>query len=149
MCSNFSKVYKGKEWKDLMCKASSVYTVQEFEYYMNVIKEIDKGAYKYLMSEKPKTWARCMYRLRSKCNRMDNNTSEAFNEAIKDAMDEPILTMLESIIRQEMAMAEDLEMIMAKEMIIAEERGLVPCTSSGREKDNNTGSGRGKRREDC
>ncbi|KAG5529225.1 hypothetical protein RHGRI_029802 [Rhododendron griersonianum] len=44
-----------------------------------------------------------------------------------------------------MAMAEDLEMIMAEEMIIAEERGLVPCTSSGRKKDSNTGNGRGAR----
>ncbi|KAH7849020.1 hypothetical protein Vadar_011833 [Vaccinium darrowii] len=30
---------------------------------------------------------------------MDNNTSEAFNEAIKDARDKPMLTMLESIRR--------------------------------------------------
>ncbi|XP_058214249.1 uncharacterized protein LOC131325810 [Rhododendron vialii] len=99
MYSNFSKVYKGKEWKDLMWKAASVYTVQEFEYHMNAIKEIDEGAYEYLMSEDPKTWARCMYGLMSKCNRMDNNTSEAFNQTIKDARDEPILTMLESIRR--------------------------------------------------
>ncbi|XP_058211693.1 uncharacterized protein LOC131323870 [Rhododendron vialii] len=99
MYSNFSKVYKGKEWKDLMWKVASVYTIQEFEYHMNAIKEIDEGAYEYLMSEDPKTWARCMYGLRSKCNRMDNNTSEAFNQAIKDARDEPILTMLESIRR--------------------------------------------------
>ncbi|KAI8539131.1 hypothetical protein RHMOL_Rhmol09G0157200 [Rhododendron molle] len=272
MYSNFSKVYKGKKWKDLMWKATSVYTVQEFEYHMNAIKKIDEGAYEYLISEDPKTWARCMYGLRSKCNRMDNNTSKAFNQAIKDARDEPILTMLESIrrkwdvcripcqhgmaaiitdksnleefvdecfhistfakiydftikpipnqtiwvckdlapiepplfrvksgrpkknrrkgpdepknptggpskgvkkyytclkcrickqpghnsrtcpqkptsttVEQKMAMAENLEMIMAEEMIIAEERELVPCTSSGREKDKNTGSGRGAR----
>lgn len=61
MYSNFSKVYKGKEWKDLMWKAASVYTVQEFEYHMNAIKKIDEDAYEYLMSEDPKTWARCMY----------------------------------------------------------------------------------------
>ncbi|KAG5536190.1 hypothetical protein RHGRI_023844 [Rhododendron griersonianum] len=42
-------------------------------------------------------------------------------------------------------MVKDLEMIMAEKMIIAEERGLVPCTTSGREKDKNTGSDRGVR----
>ncbi|XP_058217631.1 uncharacterized protein LOC131328749 [Rhododendron vialii] len=99
MYSNFNKLYKGKEWKDLMWGAASVYTVQEFEERMNEIKEIDETAYEWLMREEPTTWARCMYSTRSKCNRMDNNTSEAFNTAIKDARDQPILTMVESIRR--------------------------------------------------
>ncbi|XP_058217368.1 uncharacterized protein LOC131328440 [Rhododendron vialii] len=99
MYSNFSKVYKGKEWKDLMWRAASVYTILEFKQAMEAIKAIDVEAYKYLMSEQPSTWARCMHGTRSKCNRMDNNTSEAFNRAIKDARDQPILTMTESIRR--------------------------------------------------
>ncbi|XP_058186244.1 uncharacterized protein LOC131303412 [Rhododendron vialii] len=52
---------------------------------------------------------------------------------------------INTTVEQEMAITEDLEMIMAEEMIIAEERGLVPCTSTGRTKDKNTGSGRGAR----
>ena len=99
MYNNFNKLYKGKEWKDLMWRAASVYTVQEFENCMNAIKDVDQTAYDWLMREDPKSWARCMYSTRSKCNRMDNNTSEAFNIAIKDARDQPILTMVESIRR--------------------------------------------------
>ncbi|KAH7859412.1 hypothetical protein Vadar_000761 [Vaccinium darrowii] len=99
MYSNFNKVYKGKEWKDLMWGAASVYTVQEFEVKMKEIAHIDPTAYEGLMREDPKTWARCMYGTTAKCNRMDNNTSEAFNEAIKDARDQPILSMVETIRR--------------------------------------------------
>lgn len=83
MYANFNKLYKGKEWKDLMWQAASAYTVQEFEQKMNAIRNLDESAYTWLMSEDPRTWARCMYSTRTKCNRMDNNTSEAFNEAIK------------------------------------------------------------------
>ncbi|KAH7855542.1 hypothetical protein Vadar_026018 [Vaccinium darrowii] len=64
------------------------------------IAEIDQSAYDWLMREEPRTWARCMYGTRSKYNRMDNNTSEAFNDAIKEARDQPILTMLETIRRK-------------------------------------------------
>ncbi|XP_058223177.1 uncharacterized protein LOC131332884 [Rhododendron vialii] len=99
MYANFNKLYKGKEWKDLMWQAASVYTIQEFEEKMKEIKELDETAYEWLMREEPRTWARCMYSGRAKCNRMDNNTSEAFNRAIKDARDQPILTMAESIKR--------------------------------------------------
>ncbi|XP_058217317.1 uncharacterized protein LOC131328386 [Rhododendron vialii] len=99
MYSNFNKLYKGKEWKDLMWQAASVYTIQEFEAKMREIKEIDETAYEWLMKEEPRTWARCMYSGRAKCNRMDNNTSEAFNRAIKDARDQPILTMAATIRR--------------------------------------------------
>ncbi|KAG5540630.1 hypothetical protein RHGRI_020751 [Rhododendron griersonianum] len=71
----------------------------------------------------------------------DSSTSTASFSGVEESSDEE----QEESIPLEMAMVEDLEMIMAEEMIIAEERGLVPCTSSGWEKDNNTGSGRGAR----
>ncbi|KAG5515272.1 hypothetical protein RHGRI_036346 [Rhododendron griersonianum] len=71
----------------------------------------------------------------------DSSTSTASFSGVEESSDEEE----EESIPLEMAMAEDLEMIMAEEMIIAEDRGLIPCTSSGREKDNNTGSGRGAR----
>ncbi|KAG5522559.1 hypothetical protein RHGRI_034646 [Rhododendron griersonianum] len=69
----------------------------------------------------------------------DSSTSTVSFSGVEESFDEE----QEESIPLEMTMAEDLEMIMAEEMIIAEERGLVPCTSSGREKDKNTGSGRG------
>ncbi|KAH7842692.1 hypothetical protein Vadar_008109 [Vaccinium darrowii] len=77
----------------------AVSTVQEFEVKMKEIAHVDPTAYEWLMKEEPKYWARCMYGTRAKCNRMDNNTSEAFNEAIKEARDQPILSMVETIRR--------------------------------------------------
>ncbi|KAG5552639.1 hypothetical protein RHGRI_010659 [Rhododendron griersonianum] len=71
----------------------------------------------------------------------DSSTSTASFSGVKESSDKE----QEESIPLEMAMAEDLEMIMAEEMMHAEERGLVPSTRSGREKDNNTGSGRGAR----
>ncbi|KAG5544649.1 hypothetical protein RHGRI_017174 [Rhododendron griersonianum] len=77
----------------------------------------------------------------------DSSTSTASFSGVEESSDEeqeesiPLVGLGKSLLRS----LEDLEMIMAEEMLIAEERGLVPCTSSGREKDNNTGSGRGAR----
>ncbi|KAG5562739.1 hypothetical protein RHGRI_005462 [Rhododendron griersonianum] len=77
----------------------------------------------------------------------DSSTSTASFSGVEESSDEeeeesiPLVGLGKSLLRS----LEDLEMIMAEEMIIAEDRGLVPCTSSGREKDNNTGSGRGAR----
>ncbi|KAG5531620.1 hypothetical protein RHGRI_026289 [Rhododendron griersonianum] len=71
----------------------------------------------------------------------DSSTSTASFSGVEESSDEEE----EESIPLEMAMAEDLEMIMAEEMIIGEERGLTPCRNSGRDKDKNSGSGRGAR----
>ena len=90
-----------------MWGAAAAYTVQEFEQRLEEIKTVNKDAYNWLLRESPSNWARCMFSPRAKCNRMDNNTSEAFNSSIKEARDMPILTMLEMIRRQLMKRYQD------------------------------------------
>ncbi|KAH7861366.1 hypothetical protein Vadar_025217 [Vaccinium darrowii] len=88
MYSNFNKTYKGKEWKDLMWGAASVYTIQEFEVKMKEIAHVDTTAYEWLMREEPKYWARCMYEfdpispppLRTKSGRPKKNRRKDHDE---------------------------------------------------------------------
>ncbi|XP_057478210.1 uncharacterized protein LOC130765725 [Actinidia eriantha] len=107
MHANFSKLFKRKEYKNLMWGAAAAYTVQKFEQRLEEIKTVNKDAYNWLLRESPSNWARCMFSPRAKCNRMDNNTSESFNSSIKEARDMPILTMLEMIRKQLMKRYQD------------------------------------------
>ena len=71
MHANFSKLFKGKEYKNLMWGAAAAYTVQEFEQKMKDIKAVNKDAFNWLLRESPRNWARCMFSPSAKCNRMD------------------------------------------------------------------------------
>lgn len=107
MYANFKDIYKGKDLKDLLWAAACSYTVQEWEYYMNKIKIINKEAHAWLMNVPPSTWTRSMFSLRPKCDMLANNISESFNHYIKDARDKPIITMMEMIRRQFMSRFEE------------------------------------------
>ncbi|KAI8550495.1 hypothetical protein RHMOL_Rhmol06G0111400 [Rhododendron molle] len=97
--SNFQKVHKGKELKDLMWEAASAYTLHEFRAKMMEVRAVDVKAHEWLLKEPPKYWARCFYSPRAKTNRMVNNLSESFNNSIKKVRDQPILTMMEGLKR--------------------------------------------------
>lgn len=54
-------------------------------------------AHEWLLKVPPKYWARCFYGPRAKTNRMVNNLSESFKNAIKQVRDKPILSMMEGL----------------------------------------------------
>ncbi|KAI8538099.1 hypothetical protein RHMOL_Rhmol09G0075800 [Rhododendron molle] len=58
MYSNFQKVHKGKELKDLMWGATSDYTVPEFRAKMMEVRAVDVNAHEWLLKEPPRYWAR-------------------------------------------------------------------------------------------
>ncbi|KAH7835968.1 hypothetical protein Vadar_031565 [Vaccinium darrowii] len=99
MYSNYQKLFKGKELKDLMWGAASAYTVPEFEAKMRELKAMSNEAHDWLLREPIEHWARCKYSPRAQMGRMVNNLSESFNNAIKEVRDKPILTMLEGLRR--------------------------------------------------
>ncbi|KAH7866476.1 hypothetical protein Vadar_020923 [Vaccinium darrowii] len=100
MYANFSKTYRGKEFKDLFWRATSAYTRPEFEENMEILKSVSKDAHEWMVREVPEVWARSFDSPRSKVNRMDNNMSEGFNNWIQEAREMPVLTMIETIRRQ-------------------------------------------------
>lgn len=97
--SNYQKLFKGKELKDLMWGAASAYTVPEFEAKMRALKAMSKEAHDWLLREPIEHWAICKYSPRAQTGRMVNNISESFNNVIKEVRDKPILTMLEGLRR--------------------------------------------------
>ncbi|KAF7148039.1 hypothetical protein RHSIM_Rhsim03G0113700 [Rhododendron simsii] len=55
--SNFQKVHKGKELKDLMWGAASVYTLPEYQAKIRELRAVSLEAHNWLINEPPKNWA--------------------------------------------------------------------------------------------
>ena len=81
----------------MMWDAAGASTIKSFEAHMLKIKEVDEGAYDWMIKQEPKTWARCFFSPHAKCDAIHNNISESFNSYIKQGRDMPILSMLEWI----------------------------------------------------
>ncbi|CAL8168567.1 unnamed protein product [Prunus armeniaca] len=97
MCGNFKEKYKGKGLKDLLWSAARAPNSQDFEVEMNKLKEMDGGAYNWLMGKDLNKWARHRFSTTLECDMLLNNLCETFNSYILGARDKPILTMLEMI----------------------------------------------------
>lgn len=97
--ANFQKEHKGKELKDLMWGAASAYILLEFQQKMRELRAISVKAHEWLLKVPPKYWARCFYGPRAKTNRMVNNLSDSFNNAIKQVRDKHIISMMEGLRR--------------------------------------------------
>lgn len=74
--------------------------VQEvFEAQMESIKMLSKDAFNYLSKIPPKHWSRHAFSTKTKSAMILNNCCESFNNVIRDARAQPILTMMEWIRR--------------------------------------------------
>ena len=82
MVENFKIVFKKVETK-MMWDAAGASTIKSFEAHMLKIKEVDEGAYDWMIKKEPKTWARCFFSPHAKCDAIQNNISESFNSYIK------------------------------------------------------------------
>ncbi|KAI8560052.1 hypothetical protein RHMOL_Rhmol04G0225000 [Rhododendron molle] len=87
----------GKGLKDLMWGATNAYTLPEYQAKMRELRAVSMEAHNWLIHEPPKNWVSCFYSPVARTNRMVNNLSESFNNAIKKVRDQPILTMMESL----------------------------------------------------
>jgi len=59
--------------------------------------QLTKDGYDALFQTDPKHWCRAFFNEEIKCDNIDNNICEAFNERIIDARCKPIISMLEDI----------------------------------------------------
>lgn len=95
--ANFKKKFTGVHYQRLFWTAASSTLEQQFEFYMEQIKQIDQNAYDYLIKRNPNSWSRAFFQLDRKCAAFENGISESFNRAIMGPRSKPIITMLEDI----------------------------------------------------
>jgi hypothetical protein len=97
------KGYTGKAFKDEVWGAARATNIHTFNYHMQRILAMDKGAHKYLCDVPKSSWSRHAFSCHTKSELLLNNLAESFNAWIKDARSKPILTMCEETHRQLMA----------------------------------------------
>ena len=72
-------------------------TEQQLEDNVNELANMDDEYAKKLISKGLKHWGKAFFEVKSKCDIVDNNLSEAFNSTIMEARHKSIITMLEEI----------------------------------------------------
>ncbi|CAH9071864.1 unnamed protein product [Cuscuta epithymum] len=97
MIRNFQKMFRGKELKDLLWKATKASYVSAFQKVMKQIAEKSKEAYDWINKKNPQEWSRSHFSSNLECDMLLNNLSESFNAMILDAREMGIVSMLEAI----------------------------------------------------
>jgi len=80
--ANLRKTYKGMQFRKLFWAIAKSTTPEEFENNMKLMRELDSGAWDFLMKKNPHQWCRCFFSCASKCDSVDNNMAEIFNASI-------------------------------------------------------------------
>ncbi|CAL5357054.1 unnamed protein product [Camellia sinensis] len=70
MYNNFQDNHKGVLLKDLLWSAAKASYVQQFEFHMQEVKEVDKDAFKWLAEKPASFWSRSHFITHSKMQRM-------------------------------------------------------------------------------
>ncbi|KAL4366263.1 hypothetical protein GQ457_05G026550 [Hibiscus cannabinus] len=97
MYKNFKEKHKGQALTDVVRKAVRATYLREFENAMDQLKSLSDAAYIWIEGENPAQWSRSHFSTRSKCDMLLNNHCESFNKSILEAIDKPILTLMETI----------------------------------------------------
>ncbi|KAL3506929.1 hypothetical protein ACH5RR_032311 [Cinchona calisaya] len=100
MYANFKLKFKDKQLRDIMWTAAKSYVPDRFKAQMREMQAISPDAHPWLRAIPSNLWARHTFSPRSKCDLLSNNICECFNQYIKEARHEPVLTMFEMIRRQ-------------------------------------------------
>lgn len=100
MYANFKLKFKDKQLRDILWAAGRAYVPQKFENKMRELQLVSPEAHAWLRAIPANLWARHTFSPRSKCDLLSNNICESFIQYIKDAREEPVLTMFEAIQRQ-------------------------------------------------
>lgn len=100
MYANFKLRFKDKLLRGIMWAAARAYLSDIFENKMREMHTESPEAYAWLRAIPLRLWARHTFSPRSKCDLLCNNICECFNQYVKDARSEPVLTMFKTIRRQ-------------------------------------------------
>ncbi|GJY51003.1 multidrug resistance-associated protein 5, partial [Tanacetum coccineum] len=95
--ANFKKKYSGLQYQILFWAATSCTLEQQFMQIMDQIKQIDEGAYDYLIQRNLNSWSRAFFDMDRRCAAFENGISKSFNRAILGPRQKHIITMLEEI----------------------------------------------------
>ncbi|KAL5574783.1 hypothetical protein UlMin_016482 [Ulmus minor] len=95
--NNFKVHHKGLFLKQQMWSVAKSTTEQSFHEEMEKIKLESPTAFEWLSEKNPTHWCTTFLREETKCDMICNNMCEAFNSAIMQARDKPIITLLEMI----------------------------------------------------
>ena len=71
--------------------------MKEFEDAMMEMKALSSEAHKWLEAKDPSQWSKSHFSTMVKCGMLLNNLSKSFNKYILEAMEKPILTLMETI----------------------------------------------------
>ena len=97
MYGNFKKKYPGNELKQCWWRAARASTKQEWNLAMDVMKGLNEAAYNEMIHLTASHWARSFFPTDTCCDLQVNNMCEAFNMAILDHREKPIISLLEGI----------------------------------------------------
>nr|XP_027108905.1 uncharacterized protein LOC113728740 [Coffea arabica] len=98
MYNNFKKLHNGLALKERIWALARALYKNLFNALMEALKAVDEGAFQWLLDNTtPQQWSRAYFRTSPKCDILLNNLCESFNSSILEAMERPILGMLETI----------------------------------------------------
>ncbi|KAK0594585.1 hypothetical protein LWI29_037000 [Acer saccharum] len=98
MYNNFKSEHKGLLFKQILWAAAKCTTEQGFAQVMEKIRSESVAAYEWLVEKDPVHWSRAYFKDTAMCDMLCNNMCEAFNKAILQARDKPVITLMEMII---------------------------------------------------
>ncbi|XP_057432753.1 uncharacterized protein LOC130725552 [Lotus japonicus] len=96
---NWRKKYPGMEMKGALWAAARACTVPQFDRAMEKLKEMNEQAWMDLCQIPVKQWSRAHFSTNSLCDLQVNNMCEAFNMAILEHRDKPIISLVEGLKR--------------------------------------------------
>ncbi|XP_060961755.1 uncharacterized protein LOC133031967 [Cannabis sativa] len=97
MHGNFKNEFPRLLLKQLLWNAARSTIEADFDRRMEEIKKVNVNAYNWLAAKQPSEWTKSHFKEGVKCDMLLNNICESLNNAILDARDKPIISLLESI----------------------------------------------------
>ncbi|XP_058733419.1 uncharacterized protein LOC131605035 [Vicia villosa] len=94
---NWKKKYPGIVMKEVLWRAARVTTVPAWERAMEHMKLLEPNAWKDMKAVPAACWSIAHFKTDTQCDLQVNNMCEAFNRAILEYRDKPIITLLEGI----------------------------------------------------
>ncbi|XP_030478335.2 uncharacterized protein LOC115695410 [Cannabis sativa] len=95
--SNFKKIFPDLLMKQMSWVAARATIIAEFDRRMVEIKEVNVAAYNWLVAKPRTEWTKAYFSEGVKGDDLLNNLCESFNNAITDARDKSIITLLEKL----------------------------------------------------
>ncbi|KAJ0011055.1 hypothetical protein Pint_33920 [Pistacia integerrima] len=89
------KNFPGVHLRKLFWAMSKATNRPDFVKAMGSVKDVDEGAYKWLLENEPNQWSRHAFDTTAKLDHITNNMSECFNSWLDEDRELPILSLLE------------------------------------------------------